>query len=96
MPAALKALKLAGVGDMSVPNNTTDLNKIKWTVSTVVVQLGDQIDEVRPINIVNDLCPENDEHITQDEGSDLKIIMLFEKLHSEANKVGGALFSILW
>lgn len=96
LPAALKSLKLAGVIDMSIPNNTTDLNKIRWTGgSTVVVQLGDQIDRVRPSNLVNDLCPENDEHITQDEGSDLKIIMLFEKLHSEANKVGGALFSIL-
>ena len=96
LPAAIKALKLAGVIDLNIPNNTTDLTKIRWIGgTTVVVQLGDQIDRVRPSELVNDLCPENDSQLNQDEGSDLKIIMLFEKLHTEAIKVGGALFSIL-
>jgi len=95
LPAAIKALKLAGVIDQSIPNNFKDINKIKWTGDkTVVVQLGDQIDRVRPGKLVNDLCPENDSELVADEGSDLKIICLFEKLHSEAAKVGGALFSI--
>jgi len=95
LPAAIKALKLADVIDKSIPNNTIDINKIRWTGGkTVVVQLGDQIDRVRPNKLVNDLCPENDSGINEDEGSDLKIICLFEKLHSEAIQVGGALFSI--
>ena len=95
LPAAIKALKLAGVIDQSIPNNFKDINKINWTGDkTVVVQLGDQIDRVRPGKLVNDLCPENDSELVADEGSDLKIICLFEKLHSEAAKVGGALFSI--
>jgi hypothetical protein len=95
LPAAIKALKLAGVIDQSIPNNLKDINKIKWTgEKTVVVQLGDQIDRVRPGKLVNDLCPANDSELVADEGSDLKIICLFEKLHAEAAKVGGALFSI--
>ena len=96
LQAALKCLKLAGVIDHSIPNRTRDLNKINWTGgNTVVVQLGDQIDRVRPGELVNDLCPEDDSELNQDEGSDLKIICLFEKLHTQAIKQGGALFSIL-
>jgi hypothetical protein len=96
LPAAIKALKLAKVIDPYIPNNTTDINKIHWVGGkTVVVQLGDQIDRVRPGKLINDLCPSNDSEINQDEGSDLKIIYLFEKLHTEAMKAGGALFSIL-
>ena len=96
LPAAIKALKLAKVIDPYIPNSTTDINKIHWTGgTTVVVQLGDQIDRVRPGKLINDLCPSNDSEINQDEGSDLKIIYLFEKLHTEAMKAGGALFSIL-
>jgi hypothetical protein len=95
LQAAIKALKLANVIDHSISNRTRDLNKINWTGGkTVVVQLGDQIDRVRPSELVNDLCPENDSELNQDEGSDLKIICLFEKLHSQAIKQGGALFSI--
>lgn len=93
---AIKALKLAQVIDINIPNNTKDINKIKWTGGkTVVVQLGDQIDRVRPNELVNDLCTANDPELNQDEGSDLKIICLFEKLHKEAIEQGGALFSIL-
>lgn len=93
---AIKALKLAQVIDINIPNNTKDINKIKWIGGkTVVVQLGDQIDRVRPNELVNDLCTANDPELNQDEGSDLKIICLFEKLHKEAIEQGGALFSIL-
>ena len=95
LSSAIQALKLAEVIDESIPNDTTNINIIKWTGGkTVVVQLGDQIDRVRPGRLVNDLCPKNDSELHQDEGSDLKIIILFEKLHTEAMKVGGALFSI--
>ena len=94
--ATIKALKLAGAISQSIPNTTRDINKINWIGGKlVVVQLGDQIDRVRPSNLVNDLCPDNDPEINSDEGSDLKIICLFEKLNKEAKKVGGAVFSIL-
>ena len=96
LSVAIKALKLAKVIDINIPNTTKDINKINWTGGkSVVVQLGDQIDRVRPNGLINDLCPENDSELNQDEGSDLKIICLFEKLHGQASQVGGALFSIL-
>ena len=44
---------------------------------------------------MNDLCSPRDSGLVDDEGSDLKIIWLFEKLHSQALKEGGALISIL-
>jgi hypothetical protein len=94
--ATIKSLKMAGVISRSIPNTLKNINQISWTGGkTVIVQLGDQIDRVRPNNLVNDLCPENDPDLNADEGSDLKIICLFEKLHKEAKKVGGAVFSIL-
>jgi hypothetical protein len=94
--AAIKSLKLAGVISLSVPNDTMDVNNIQWTGGeTFVVQLGDQIDRCRPSNWINDICSEDDEELYQDEGSDLKIICLFDNLHKQALKQGGALFSIL-
>ena len=82
LEAAIKALKLAGVISLSIPNNTTDIKSINWTGrNTWVVQLGDQIDRVRPNDLVNDLCTPGDSGLVDDEGSDLKIIWLFEKLH---------------
>ena len=96
LSVAIKALKLAGVIDIRIPNNTKTIDNIKWTGGkTVVVQLGDQIDRVRPSKLVNDLCTKNDNQLNQDEGSDLKIICLFENLNDQAHKDGGALFSIL-
>ena len=95
LSVAIKALKLAGVIDNSILDNSRDINNIKWTGDdTYVVQLGDQIDRVRPSKLYNNLCSEDDEDLYKDEGSDLKIISLFEKLHKEAKQQGGALFSI--
>ena len=94
--AAIKSLKLAGVIDLNIPNDILNINSINWTGGeTVVVQLGDQIDRCRPSNWINDICTEDDEDLYQDEGSDLKIISLFNKLHKQAQKVGGAVYSIL-
>ena len=96
LSVAIKSFKLAEVIDINIPINNTHITKIKWIGGkTVVVQLGDQIDRVRPNELVNDLCSEDDPELNQDEGSDLKIICLFEKLHKEAIEQGGALFSIL-
>ena len=95
LSVAIKSLKLAGVIDKSIPDQIRDINKINWTGGdTYVVQLGDQIDRVRPAKLYNNLCAENDDDLVSDEGSDLKIISLFEKLHKQAKQRGGALFSI--
>ena len=96
LEATIKALKMARVIDMNLPNETKDIRKINWKGGkTVVVQLGDQIDRVRPANLVNSLCPEDDEDLVRDEGSDLKIMLLFSKLANQASQVGGAVYSIL-
>ena len=96
LSVAIKSLKLAGVIDINIPNNSNTIDNIHWIGGeTVIVQLGDQIDRVRPSKLVNELCPEGDKDLVMDEGSDLKIINLFENLHEEAVKHGGALFSIL-
>lgn len=95
LSVAIKALKLAGVIDNNIDDNTRNINDINWIGGdTYVVQLGDQIDRVRPSKLFNNLCSEKDEDLYEDEGSDLKIICLFENLHKQAKKNGGALFSI--
>ena len=96
LSVAIKALKLAQVIDIRIPDNLLDVSKINWTGgNTFVVQLGDQIDRVRPSKLFNDLCTEEDDELYEDEGSDLKIICLFERLNSQAQKQGGAVISIL-
>ncbi len=95
LSVAIKSLKLAGVISMNIDDNLKDITKINWTGgNTYVVQLGDQIDRVRPETYYNNLCVEEN-NIVDDEGSDLKIICLFERLNEQALKNGGALISIL-
>ena len=78
LSVAIKSLKLAGVISMSINDNIKDISAINWTGgNTYVVQLGDQIDRVRPEKFFNNLCVEEN-NICEDEGSDLKIICLFE------------------
>ena len=75
LTATIKALKLANVISLTIPNNVMDINKVNWTGgNTVVVQLGDQIDRVRPSNLINNICSDDDPDLYEDEGSDLKII----------------------
>jgi hypothetical protein len=93
---AIRCLKLAQVIDNSTPNNLSDVSKINWIGGdTFVVQLGDQIDRVRPSKLFNSLCTEDDDELYEDEGSDLKIIYLFEHLNKQAVKQQGAVISIL-
>lgn len=63
-----------------------------WTGGdTVVVQVGDQVDRCRYSGI-----PCNKKGATDfDEGSDWKILQYFTKLHHQAQKVGGAVYSLL-
>ncbi len=96
LSVAIKSLKLAGVIDSKINDNTLDVASIKWTGGdTYVVQLGDQIDRVRPSKLFNSLCTEEDEELYEDEGSDLKIIYLFENLNKQAVKQNGAVLSVL-
>lgn len=58
---------------------------------TVVVQVGDQVDRCRYSGV-----PCNKKGATDpDEGSDWKILQYFTKLHHQAQKVGGAVYSLL-
>ena len=59
--------------------------------NTVVVQVGDQIDRCRFSGTPCKLP----EATKNDEASDLKILNYFTKLHDEAQKVGGAVYSII-
>ena len=78
----LKVLKIAKVIDQS--NNWIGGN-------TVVVQLGDQIDRCRFSNI-----PCYIQGATEyDEGNDLKLLKYFTQLHKQAQKHGGAVYSLL-
>lgn len=78
----LKSLYLAKVID-------DDLN---WKgKDTVIVQVGDQIDRCRGYAYK---C--SDERATiNDEASDIKILKYLTKLHSQAQKEGGAVYSLL-
>lgn len=58
---------------------------------TVVVQVGDQVDRCRYTGI-----PCNKKDATNpDEGNDWKILQYFTKLHEQALKVGGAVYSLI-
>ncbi len=59
--------------------------------TTVVVQIGDQIDRCRP----KDFRCDNPNATYNDEHSDIRILELFTKLHELASKDGGAVYSLL-
>ena len=93
LKVTLQALRLAKViPDTIFPYN---VDQIRWTGgNTWVVQLGDQIDRCRPDdwekNCIKDL---ND--VVEDEGNNMRIIQIFQKLDVEARKVGGRVLGIL-
>jgi len=96
MEVAIKTLKLAGVISKSIPDTILDIRKINWEGGdTFVVQMGDQIDRVRPGKLFNSLCTEYDSELVDDEGSDLKIMCLFSRLNKQAQQVGGACLGVL-
>jgi len=89
----LIALKLAGVISKDIfPYN---VNNIQWTGgSTWVVQLGDQIDRCRPDNWVKN-CIEDYGDVTEDEGNNMMIIQIFQKLDVQAKKCGGRVLGMI-
>ena len=89
----LIALKLAGVISKDIfPYN---VGKIQWTGgSTWVVQLGDQIDRCRPDNWVKN-CIEDYSDVVEDEGNNMMIIQIFQKLDAQAKEVGGRVLGMI-
>ena len=80
--------------DKSVKNMDLFFKKIKWIgKDTYVVQLGDQIDRVRPQKWDhNDITTDN---AFKDEGTTLEILYLFYYLNELASKDKGRVFSII-
>lgn len=78
----------------TVDNMDIFFNKLKWIgKDTFIVQLGDQIDRVRPQNWnINDIT--NDKAY-KDEGSTLEILYLFHYLDKLARNENGRVLSII-
>ncbi len=97
LAVTIKTLKLAGVIPMNTPHyfdELKDVENIEWIGgNTHVVQVGDQIDRCRPNSWYRDIC--NDDSTYKDEGSDLKIMELLDKLDEKAKFQNGAVISIL-
>ena len=97
LSVTIKSLKLAGVIPMSTKHyfdTLEEAREIEWIGgNTHVVQVGDQIDRCRPNSWYRDVCNDNDTY--KDEGSDLKIMELLDRLHEKAQYQGGALISIM-
>lgn len=71
--------------------NLIDTNTNWIGGSSILVQLGDQVDRCRL-----DRGPCHKQNATlNDEASDMKILRYFTKLHQQASKKGGAVYSIL-
>ena len=89
----LIALKLAKVISKDIfPYN---VQNIQWTGgSSWVVQLGDQIDRCRPDNWTKN-CIEDLDDVTEDEGNNMMIIQIFQKLDAQAKQVGGRVLGMI-
>ena len=101
LEAAIDCFILAGcISKISIPKDksVTQMNlffkHLRWTgKDTYVVQLGDQIDRVRPQKWDhNDITRDN---AYKDEGSTLEILYLFYYLNELAKEQGGRVFSII-
>ena len=89
----LIALRLAKV----IPPNIFpyNVNQISWCGGdTWVIQLGDQIDRCRPDNWKKN-CIEDLDDVVEDEGNNMMIIQIFQKLDAMAKKDGGRVLGML-
>ena len=93
LKVTLQVLRLAKVIPRDIyPNN---VDKISWTGgSTWIVQCGDQIDRCRPDNWKKN-CIEDWSDVVEDEGSNMRIIKIFQNLDIEARKCGGRVLGLL-
>ena len=70
--------------------------KIEWIGNkTYVVQVGDQVDRCRPYSLNSDKKCADEGYVKNDEGSDLKIMLLMNLIHEKAVKKGGMVISLL-
>jgi hypothetical protein len=84
MDVLLKCLRIPGLID----------NNQNWTGGeTVVVQIGDQIDSCR-FSGFNSNCNQPN-HLLGDKAEDIDILEFFTKLHDQASKAGGAVYSLM-
>jgi len=96
--ATIESLKIAGLVSIDCnplkADNQRLVNHVNWIGGdSFLVQMGDQIDRTRPENWDNNqITIDNAYH---DEGSDLKIMELFDKLGYQAQRVGGCVISLL-
>ena len=89
----LIALRLAKV----IPDNIFpyNVNDISWCGGdTWIIQLGDQIDRCRPDNWKKN-CIEDLNDVVEDEGNNMRIIQIFQKLDVMAKKDGGRVLGML-
>jgi hypothetical protein len=89
----LTSLRLAKV----IPDNIYpyNVNQISWCGGdTWVIQLGDQIDRCRPDNWSKN-CIEDLNDVTEDEGNNMMIIQIFQKLDVMAKEKGGRVLGML-
>lgn len=89
----LQALRLAKV----IPPNIFPYNvdKISWCGGdTWLIQLGDQIDRCRPDDWEKN-CIKDYDDVIEDEGNNMRIIQIFQKLDAEAKKCGGRVLGLL-
>jgi len=89
----LIALRLAKVIPQDIfPYN---VDKISWCGGdTWVIQLGDQIDRCRPDSWKKN-CIEDLNDVVEDEGNNMMIIQIFQKLDAMARKDGGRVLGLL-
>ena len=87
----MKSLKVAKLIPPGFNEWTSDDNAIWIGKDTVVVQVGDQIDRCRYNGVSCDLP----QATNPDENSDWKILQYFTALHKEAEKTGGAVYSLM-
>ena len=99
LPAASRILVLGDIhGDFNMLIRLLRSGKVinkqnKWIgKETVVVQVGDQIDSCRPMYPGQCVNPD---YTKNDKAEDVKILKFLTQLHSEAEKYGGAIYSLV-
>ena len=98
LPAVKRIIVIGDIhGDMAMTLSTLKVAKLidnngNWIGGeTVVVQVGDQVDRCRYSGVACNIKGATED----DEGNDWKILQFFTKLHKQALKVGGAVYSLI-